>query len=650
MKKKIALMVAFGCLGASAASINYDLLGRKGSKMNSPMVYRNVDYSKAKNEVPPKIGAVLAKKSLNNQGLAEGISAIEGSYEAISFDSHPIYFKRYYSTNKVDECLSETGAGNQSNHCKYQDISDNYLYLNRLNNVFIPTARNNVNPARLDSAGWTNLNTNDYAFSSSSVTYNKPVRSSPYEYNHSIRYDLFNDVKYIDSEKNLIDWWFDGIDKPGSSYYLPNEATDVGVYLGVEALPVKLNPQKKVAFIRSDANEKFNSAYIGYELLAAKTYSVVKESSKRSVVYVSRSLPENPADRTPQIYIGVHNRKGVDNNSSATMAYSASAEKLDNYIYQNRTVEVVASGNFGTKNNVNNPVGSGSFAAEAHAANAITVGAVDANSKKITNYTSYKKPSNQIEKPEVLNFSHFYMNGDRIRTYTKKATGETYVYEPLYDGAEMAAAYTAGMISDLLAIRPFYRWHPEIVKALAITSSHVALKKPYPHDIQVKDALSYYGIVFSPTQSDSREFYHYSRYWIGNMDRLKTFTYDNKKEIWFSYENPHYQSGSNVKKNFTAAIAWLSSGNDIARIGHIPQDFDLWAYESRSASFNPTSFNLSSKTGALEASRSSYNSFEKISFETNSPYIVFRIILHSEDSRTENPNQAVLGFDVASFE
>ena len=36
MKKEIALLVAAGCIGAGAATVNYDLLGRKGSKMNSP--------------------------------------------------------------------------------------------------------------------------------------------------------------------------------------------------------------------------------------------------------------------------------------------------------------------------------------------------------------------------------------------------------------------------------------------------------------------------------------------------------------------------------------------------------------------------------------------------------------------------------------
>ena len=46
MNKKAASIVALGCICASAAtSVNYDLLGRRGSQMNSPMVYKNIDYS-----------------------------------------------------------------------------------------------------------------------------------------------------------------------------------------------------------------------------------------------------------------------------------------------------------------------------------------------------------------------------------------------------------------------------------------------------------------------------------------------------------------------------------------------------------------------------------------------------------------------------
>ena len=63
MNEKIALCVAIGCATAFAAT-NYDLLGRNGSKMNSPMVYRNEDYSKMKKDNQQDVGVQRGNKAL----------------------------------------------------------------------------------------------------------------------------------------------------------------------------------------------------------------------------------------------------------------------------------------------------------------------------------------------------------------------------------------------------------------------------------------------------------------------------------------------------------------------------------------------------------------------------------------------------------
>ncbi len=63
MNEKLALCVAIGCATAFAAT-NYDLLGRNGSKMNSPMVYRNVDYSKMKKDNQQDVGVQRGNKAL----------------------------------------------------------------------------------------------------------------------------------------------------------------------------------------------------------------------------------------------------------------------------------------------------------------------------------------------------------------------------------------------------------------------------------------------------------------------------------------------------------------------------------------------------------------------------------------------------------
>ncbi len=646
-KEIISIALALGCVSSIAATNNYDLLGRKGSKMNSPMVYKNVDYSKIKNE-KQKIGQPLESHVLAKTGLSNNIKAIEGAFNSDSKYDRPIYFKRYYTNNQNDVCMNESGTGSGSNHCFYESHKVNHLYYSRAGSAFIGTSFGSASSNSFEpNAGWTNFNLNDYRLDRENVSFSNPIQASPYEYNQNIQYKSSSFVKssLTRSQREKVAWWFDGIDNPSSNYYDPDAFSDVGVYLANDARPVKIASNKNVSYILHNPNDQFNTTIPEYEMLASKTYSVIKDASKRSIVYVGKSFPEHPEQKIPQIYIGVHNMKAKYGYSSEISTYTNVARDFDNYIYDNRTIEFVAAGDFATKNNASNPTGNGYLAKEAHAANAITVGAVDAYSNQITNYTSYKTSNTGIQKPEIFNYSHFYMN-DQKRTYTRKSSGATYVYQPYYDGTEMAAAYTAGMVSDLLMINPFYRWHPEVVKALLISSSHVSLTAPYPHNPKMKKAPSYYGLVFENCIG-SDDFKHYSRYWLGDINSLSTHEVDGIKEIWFSYENPYYVPGQSVNHDFSAAISWLSSGTDIRSLGHIPQDFDLFVYESNTATINNVS-NIINSNDLIGVSQNGSNPYEAATFTTNAHYILFRIQLYSEDNSSENKGKIVLGFDVAS--
>ena len=75
MKKIISLGLALGCIGVSAAANNYDLLGRKGSQMNSPMVYKNVDYLKEKKNESRNFALMKT-----GTGLRNNVYALEGRY------------------------------------------------------------------------------------------------------------------------------------------------------------------------------------------------------------------------------------------------------------------------------------------------------------------------------------------------------------------------------------------------------------------------------------------------------------------------------------------------------------------------------------------------------------------------------------------
>ena len=660
MKKQIALMVAFGCIGASAASVNYDLLGRKGSKMNSPMVYKNVDYSKMKADKQQKNGNnALAKMS---SGLKSDALAIEGIFNNHG-DISGYSGLNYYAVNVK---FANTGHVYTSGH---SDIFFGRwgVYPNLLMDNFIPLAlngyvgddvvqgsytcenyTNSTSYEKNECPSITRADTYGYSVSTRNIPLNNPVQASPYEYNKQITYKNFETVRDgagYSHRSYIVDWLYENRPYTQLPYPTVNDWDHVGVYMVPDALPVKLNSYDDDVYYRRYSNIWSFSAQPREEMLASRAYRVLKQSSKYSRVYVGNTTPENPASRNPQIYMGLHFKKGINENTSETNQYTVAAKDLDNYIYTYRTTEIVAAGNFATTKYSNNP-GTGYLAAEAHAENAITVGAVDASSKKMTSYTSYVTHMNGETKPEIYNYSNFYMN-DQYRTYSNNGSSEG--YNPYFDGAEMAAAYTAGMVSDLLATNPFYRWHPEAVKAALITSSHLNMNTPYPHSTSVTQMPSYKCLVTinqnksgssgtANAKYDENYCNHESRYWVGDAEKIFTRVNQSKKEIMFSVKR------SANKHNIVAAIAWLSSGNDITNLGKIPQDFDLYAYENNTA--NVDNVNLSNW---VARSTSAYNGYEKVSFNTNAEYVTFRIVFYSDSKNSENKGQVVLGFDVASY-
>ena len=649
MKNKVTLIVALGCVYAGATnSVNYDLLGRRGSKMNSPMVYKKLDHSKTEKQ--------QLTSSLGNQGLKKMASGLSGNVDAMvgafcnkGLDystSYPVpyYMKRYFINGSDQEDYFDSFTGR-------------YGYLNASNSSFIPIERESYNDVSYSLSDETKIDQNVYAFSSSNYAFSNNEMPSPF-FNENIKYSAFFNLEYPLSKRASIALWYDA-----GNYNVCQQCGDVGVYMVADALPVKLNrdsnPAREVKYIAYSPWEWYYTIPTPEtEMLSSKTYSVLKRSARNSVVYVGTYAPPNPAHPSwmnvhgPQIYVGLHNRPDVGVDQERAKYYSEAAKNLDNYIYNHRTVEIAAAGNYWSRLNY------GHLAAEAHSVNAITVGAVD-SSGYIAKYTSDESKlcdrgvnkCNDLAsynlaptKPEIYNFSHFYMSketsypemNDRKRTYRKKSDNTTYTYYPYYDGTETAASYTAGMVANLLEVNPFYRWHPEVVKALLLASGDVDMKKPYPHKTPATTKMpSYYSTVFDNSYS---QYYHYSRYWIGNIEKLKTHVVDNKNEIRFSVKRP---AG---KTNFSAAIAWLVSGDDIDKVRILPQDIDIIVYERNVDDIN----SITNSSIGLEGHFSTNNPYEKISFTSSAQYLLFRIKIYRDDERSDNKGQLVLGFDLAS--
>ncbi len=646
MRKEYLVLLAAGCVFANAANVNYDLLGRKGSQMNSPMVYKNVDYSKIKKNELQK-NSPLENRSLAKVGMKGNVSALHGAYgseegSVMGLVNNRRYFLKHFYSDKADENCDKN---NDVKSCSYEWIG----YRNKANQSFInvkeygqpyntsiPTVqgyhRHQNSPVVASNypdfvyadwepytyssmRGWSNVNSSRYSLG---------FQETPANY-QADDYTSFDDVN--DHSLKLypnISWlWYNP-----TRYQL--DGTDVGVFLGADALPVQQALGKFVGYIHNNNRDAFDNPSPTNELYSSRSHALITESSKYSVVYVGKDDPEDPAERIPQIYIGVRNNKLK---KSSVSNYSTAAKNLDNYIYEYRTAEFVPAGDYGLSGALVNE--------QAQAANAITVGAIDPHSGRTFNYSSDKNYTNGPKKPEIYNYSNLIKTEDLTRRYNVNSEWNY----PQYYGTRMSAAYTAGMVSNLLALNPFFRWHPEVVKAYLLSS--ITSIPDYEYTFMMHSDLGDFPL------------YRFnSHYWNGDINKLKTRVKNNKKEIWVVTKNLNIDGRCPSK----AAISWLSSGNDIAyNNGKVPQNFDLYAYGCSEADCkgleNPKkdmkNFNFDkSRTLLAKSDNGSKNSYETVSIsQTKSqyPYFAFKIVLDSDNSK-DNKDQIVLGFNYTACE
>lgn len=612
-KELLTIALAFGCIASNAASVNYDILGRKGSRMNTPMVYKNVNYSKTAKS------SALAPQVLMKQGtgLSSNVKALAGRFNSVGWGQYNYCY------------FTETFYSNYSDPHSWTQLSARDGYLNPSNNAFITTSMKNVSSSAYTSRNETYSN---YEINWGSMSTNR-TRTSPYDANQQIIYKKLSDVRDNEgySNKKSFNQWYGNIKSA--------EKSDVGLALITNALPAWMKKNDEINFFTESSSGAFKTTP-GVEMDATNAYKIIKNTSNHSVVYLTTQQPENPEltkDRKTQIYIGLRTGKNANGGFTSQQVYGSAAAEIDNYIYDNRTIEIIPAGNH--KSTM--PAEKRFFTSKSHAANAITVGAIDPKTNKIAGYMPTKSPKYcpstdktacnngrtanvGTSKPEVYNYSHLYID-EMKKTYISGA--KQYSYEPYYDGTEAAAAYTAGMISDLLATNAFYRWHPEVVRALLITSSHASGKN-----------IPTYETMISAKGSNNKVA-HESRYWIGDFSKFEDSQY--KKEIRFSIKTSDFK-----KKKFVAAISWLSRGDDILKLGKIPQDFTIYAYPSDDGDIHsPTPYAPTYPSPHVKT-----NNFEKITFTQTRDYMVFQIKFMEDESSADYKNQIVLGFDLAAYD
>jgi hypothetical protein len=679
MRKEYLALLAAGCVVTNAANVNYDLLGRKESKMNSPMVYKNVDYSKVKKGEEQKVGSSLENASLKRTGLDNGLAAIEGIYNPRSTSSKKFTFTRYYpnvspSPDGCDPCdWSEyKGVMNSSvnDDLKIVEVvtplpSSTYPAPFELYNGANFPDGGYTYASFMHGDGWTLMDASPtyYSYSESPTWGIEPHREnqnlykSDYESGNDNLYVNFYDVKTnLSYEPTQLSEWYD------------SKSTNVGVYMSAQTYPVMLGAGKFAGFVKnlrpSWTNDREpNELQPGYEIRESRTHSLIKWASthpysastapetwqrfiSRTLINVGKGDPawltnsgcnlETTQGCLPQVYIGVRN-----SDIKAATGYNDAARALDNFVYNHRTIEFVPSGNYIKHSGYGNP----KMFERAFSANAITVGAVDMN-WKTANYTS--NASNAYgaylgtQKPEIFNFSRVIDPLDAAKVYKNRHSSWSKTYQPYYDGTEVSAAFTAGMVSNLLAINPFYRWHPEVVKAVLLTSFGFPINPPYVDHQVMTTTPSYKYLVFDDAKAKNLGVY--SRYWNGSFDKVKTSELGDNK-IFFTVNNSNRKG-----KAFKAAIAWLNKGSDIGADGKIPQSFVLHVYGKNNGC--PTIYGPNAMGTHIASSEENYNnSFAKVDVgAAGANYSCLGFIIERKRDESSDAGQVVLGFNLATEE
>lgn len=231
--------------------------------------------------------------------------------------------------------------------------------------------------------------------------------------------------------------------------------------------------------------------------------------------------------------------------------YSGYDEMLDNYILGNGMIVFVSAGN------QYNSSGTYYVSSPAKALNAISVGAISAATGLYESYSRWTNSEVGNQKPEILNYTNFSF------PYSVSFT-DSYnnVYDGAFSGTSSATAYTAGLMADVLHQHPFFKQHPEMVKALLITGSTRTVSN-YNLD---SDNYTYAARALPPYTSlawNTR-----SVYWNGSNSDF--FVGDS---ISFT------ESGIVSGKRYRIAIAWLVPGAYISTNKVISQDIDLYIYQ-----------------------------------------------------------------------
>ena len=366
------------------------------------------------------------------------------------------------------------------------------------------------------------------------------------------------------------------------------QGNGIGVYFLEKGAPTTgIVPSNKLIY-GSDCDSDYSANDVIQATQFARTINTVAPGAtihsyaNNCADYVNSGVPI-PYDgfyMEPQMHVGNVSFSAVSIGTPNNY-YSQKASVLDDIVYNTRQIQFAGAGNYGAPNGFMNEY--------ALALNAITVGAVhkDGSYYKASSWRNgvHSQTGMTYVKPEIANVGDFFFSNP-TNPLVKGSYGESRkALWPQFLGSESASTYTAATVALLLEKYPFYRWHPEVVKALLLTSSTL----PIPNASHDQDNGVYAANFLDASKLIGK---NHSRFWNGNNG-----DYFVNGPIEFD------EKDIKANKKYRVAISWLVSGEYVLRSGALPFDLDVEVWQD----------------GNLLGSSTSYdNPFEMVEFTTGS--------------------------------
>ena len=602
MKKTSTLCIA-SLLVATASAATFDAKGRsvKENQINNPGFAK---YSKA----------IIKKENQHNKSVVLAKAATPTTTNVIQVTP----YEGRFSTSNNSYTLKVNGVN--------KDVSTMNKYVNEINDLEINDAPRNMGGSLLFTNS--HVSTDHYEYKADNA--DCKITSTSYNYNaffNNVYADVLNGLNFNPTYQGPTPTH----GCSGSGTYSNTCASGINIYnVVVDKEPITFNGNS-CKDNKSNLNYSYRIQHYNInKLLAtaapnAKLYTVSEQRARQN----GRYMPDHffngeggfewffystagESSTAPHVgNITASSKKDVS-------SYTPEAAEIDEYIYVTRAIEFAAYTEEGKK------TGPGT------ALNAITVSPVNANGyvlkRDVVKQAKFHPTASAagINKPEIYSLSYAYNTYD---DFSRKVKHDNNEYDILGITDSWGASTTASaMAADLLSKYPFYKWHPELVKALMKTANNRAKLTKVNHS-DISEITSSNITTNSQTMHTAHLTLleemlrnNVSRYWYGNNSNF------------FSNDKMSFTENVESGKQYNIAIAWLIQGR--------------YAWNNKSLSTKYTFRIYDDATGKKLAENISETSQSTLRYsEIDIPSNVSRIRVEIERTRNTG-DRVILGFNM----